>query len=98
MALVYVPLLVIALMGASPPFLAFGWDAWERLRAVYVPQDEIDRLAAECVARFGADAAAEIEIQMDRAQRRGEIGEYWVLRRVLTAIIGGERKLSMTPP
>lgn len=67
---------------ASPIFFAFGFDAWERLKAVYVPQEDVDQLAADCIAEHGHRVHQFIEIQLDRAQRRGETGEYWLLIRV----------------
>jgi len=40
MDLMHIAGLVVGVAGASPPFLVFGFDAWERLKAVYVPQED----------------------------------------------------------
>jgi hypothetical protein len=76
----------LGVLGASPIFLAFGWDAWERLRAMYVPQAEVDRLAANCIAACGVCAREYLECNIDRARRRGETGEYWLQIRVLESL------------
>ncbi len=78
--------IVIGVAGASPPFLAFGWHAWERLRAMYVPQEDVDRLAADCIVHMGDGAMRFVLRDLDRARRRGETGEYWLLVRVKEAL------------
>lgn len=88
--------LALGIAGATPPFLAFGWDAWERLKAVYVPQEGVDRLAADCIIEFGPGAMRFVETEIDRAKRRGETGEYWLAIRVKETIERMEAASSTT--
>lgn len=77
----------VALGVAGVIVLTFGWDAWERWKAVCVPQEEIDRLAAERIVQYGTVRAKRFtEANLDRARRRGETGEYWLLVRVRETI------------
>ncbi len=78
--------ILLGVAGSAPIFLSFGWDAWERLKAIYVSQKDVDRLAADCIAQFGCSAKQFIDTDLDRAKRRGETGEYWLLIRVRETI------------
>ena len=80
--------ILTAAIGAAPPFLAFGWDAWERLRAAYVPQEDVDRLASDCIAEYGPGAMRFVNDELDDAKRQGKTGEYWLLIRVKEALEG----------
>ena len=98
MDLMHIAGLVVGIAGVSPPFLAFGFDAWERLKAVYVPQEDVDQLAADCIAEHGSRVWQFIEDQLDRAHRRGETGEYWLLIRVKEALEAMEANGGAAPP
>jgi hypothetical protein len=78
-----VPLLVLGLAGASPPFIALGWHVWEQVKPLLIPQTEIEHLTDLLVAQFGDRAMYEIETQMRRAHIRGETAEYGSMLRVM---------------
>ena len=78
--------MVMMVVSASPIVLGLGSVALDRLRPYFIPQAEIDRLAEDCIAHFGARALREIEIEADRAERMGEIAQSGVLLRVRDAI------------
>ncbi|HEY4940079.1 MAG TPA: hypothetical protein VII56_01520 [Rhizomicrobium sp.] len=83
-------------MRTPPITFTFGWDAWERLKAVYVPQEGVDQLAADCIVEFGPGAIRFVETEIDRAKRRGETGEYWLAIRVKETIERMEASGSLT--
>jgi hypothetical protein len=79
-------LMAVALAGASPPVIALLWVVWDRVRPLFIPQSEIDRIARACLAHYGEDAIEKLAIDADRAERRGDCQISGCLVRVIKAV------------